>query len=52
MQEALHHLRFQIIGYGVLLLGFWAWLTWMDYTREDRLHDLSALPEIDSSPQT
>ncbi|KAL0039230.1 hypothetical protein WJX77_012197 [Trebouxia sp. C0004] len=51
-KEALHQLRFQIIGYGVLLLGFWAWLLWMDYTREERLHDLSALPEVNSSPQT
>lgn len=51
-KEALHQLRFQIIGYGVLLLGFWAWLLWMDYTREDRLHDLSARPKVDGSPQT
>ncbi|KAA6422679.1 MAG: hypothetical protein FRX49_07539 [Trebouxia sp. A1-2] len=51
-KEALHQLRFQIIGYGILLLGFWAWLLWMDYTHDDRLRDLSARPEIDSFPQT
>ncbi|KAL0047124.1 hypothetical protein WJX82_007198 [Trebouxia sp. C0006] len=51
-KEALHQLRFQIVGYGVLLLGFWAWLMWMDYTHEDRLHNLSARAEIDGSPRT
>ena len=33
LQEALLHLRFQIAGYAILLLGFWAWLLWIDYNR-------------------
>lgn len=47
-QEALWHLRFQIIGYGILLLGFWVWLLCMDYVREQPGDSSSAVPDSSS----